>query len=81
MVTVDDVVQLVTQVLQVGSRAANFGAETPLLGGLPEFDSMAVVSILTAFEDEYGVVIEDDEVTAEIFATIGTLHAFLVGKA
>jgi len=77
MVTVEDVVRIVGDVLQLGERGAAMDAGTPLLGALPEFDSMAVVSILTAFEDEYGLVVDDDAVSADIFETIGTLHAFL----
>ena len=77
MATLDDVIRIVSEVLQIGDRSANFTAETQLLGSLPEFDSMAVVTILTAFEDEFGVVIDDDEVSAEVFTTIGSLHEFL----
>lgn len=77
MVALEDVVRIVADTLQLGERAGTMTADTPLLGGLAEFDSMAVVSILTAFEDEYGLVIDDDVITAEAFETVGTLHAFL----
>jgi len=77
MVAVEDVVRIVGDVLQLGERGTSMDAGTPLLGALPEFDSMAVVSIITAFEDEYGLVVDDDAISAEAFETIGTLHAFL----
>ena len=66
--------------LQLGERAAQLDSDTGLLGALPELDSMAVVSLITALEDQFGVVVEDDEVSAETFATFGTLVEFVRGK-
>lgn len=80
MVTVHDIGEIVAQVLQIQSRMDSFTSETPLLGSIPEFDSMAVVSVLTAIEEGYGVMIDDDEVTAEVFTTLGTLTAFVQQK-
>lgn len=55
----------------------HFRSETPLLGSIPELDSMAVVGILAAIEDELGTPIADDEVSAEVFETFGTLDTFV----
>ena len=63
------------------SRLAGFDDRTELFGALPEFDSMAVTSLLTGLEERLGVLIEDDEVDAEDFATFGTLVAFARRKA
>jgi acyl carrier protein len=57
-------------------RIDGFDADTALFGALPEFDSMAVANFLTALEERLGVIIEDDDVEAEDFATFGTLMAF-----
>ena len=57
-------------------RIAGFTETTPLFGALPEFDSLAVANFLTAFEERFAVLIEDDDVEAEDFATFGTLLAF-----
>ena len=54
--------------------------DTRLLGEIPELDSMAVVSILTAIEEQFDIEITDDEVEAEIFENLGTLAAFVEGK-
>ncbi len=59
------------------SRIAKFSDATELFGALPEFDSMAVATLLTGIEDRMGVIIEDDDVEAEDFATFGTLLAFV----
>lgn len=58
-----------------------FQSDTELLGSVPELDSMAVVGVLTAIEDELGIEIADDEVSAETFATFGSLLGFVRSKA
>ncbi len=55
-------------------------AETALLGSLPEFDSMAVLSVLTRLEEHYGISIADDDISAEIFETVGSLLAFVQAR-
>jgi acyl carrier protein len=77
MVSLDEIKGILGDVLQNAASLTNMGAESPLLGSVPEFDSMAVVSILTAIEENYGIDIEDDEVSADIFETIGTLLDFV----
>jgi len=47
--------------------------DTKLLGAIPELDSMAVVNVIAALEERFGILFEDDEVTAEMFETVGTL--------
>jgi len=51
-----------------------------LWGELPEFDSMSVVNILTRLEDEYGFIIDDDEIEAEIFMMVANVVAFVKDK-
>lgn len=67
--------------LNLGDRADKFNADTPLLGGIAEFDSMAVVSVVTMIEDEFGIAIDDDDLSADVFATVGTLADFVAQKA
>jgi len=76
----EEVREIVAQALQLGERAADFTAETPLLGSLPELDSFAVVTLVTTLEDEYEFIVDDDEISADTFATLGTLVAFVEGK-
>ncbi len=61
-------------------RIARFDEQTALFGALPEFDSMAVASLLTGIEERFAVLIEDDDVDAEDFASFGTLLAFVRRK-
>jgi acyl carrier protein len=72
---------ILRQTLQLGDRADVLGPDTPLLGSVPELDSMAVVAVLTAIEERYGVTIDDGEVSAQIFATVGSLAEFVGSKA
>lgn len=51
-----------------------------LLGVIPEFDSMAVVSVLTALEEQYGIMVDDDEIDATIFESVGSLADFVSSK-
>jgi len=81
MDTLISVKKILRDTLNLGERAERLTAETPLLGGLPEFDSMAVVTVVTMIEDELGVTIDDDELSAEVFATVGSLAEFLAQKA
>lgn len=73
----NQVIQILDEVLQLGSRARDLTAESPLLGAIPEFDSMAVVSVLTSLEEEYDFYAEDDEIDASIFETVGSLADFV----
>ena len=54
--------------------------ETLLFGSLPELDSMAVATVLTALEDRFGILIDDDEVSGELFESVGTLSDFVSAK-
>ncbi|MEQ9061259.1 MAG: acyl carrier protein [Gammaproteobacteria bacterium] len=76
----EDVCRILSDVLGLDPAQTTLTENTALLGELPEFDSMAVVSVLTALEDHYGIVIEDDEVDASVFETVGSLSAFVAHK-
>lgn len=62
-------------------RVAEFRADTPLFGALPELDSLAVAGVLTELEDRLGILIEDDEVDGEMLESFGALTRFAAGKA
>jgi acyl carrier protein len=76
----DDVRSVLADTLQLGARAQALTADSALLGSLPELDSMAVVAVITALEERFGIVVDDDEITADTFATLGTLTAFVTDK-
>ncbi len=74
------VIAVLRDSLQLGHRADHLSAQTRLLGSLPELDSMAVVGVITALEERFGITVEDDEISADTFETVGSLHAFVNGK-
>jgi acyl carrier protein len=77
--TFDGVKSVVTKTLGIEGRADSLTPATPLYS-LPEFDSMAVLDVMLALEERFGVTINDDEVTGELFETLGTLAAFVERK-
>jgi acyl carrier protein len=71
---------LLDRTLNLNGRSATFGDDTALMGSVPELDSMGVVGLLTAFEDQFGFSVEDDEIDGSVFETFGTLLTFVEGK-
>lgn len=80
MATIDEVKMVLGDALQLGERAQRLEANTRLLGNLPELDSMAVVTVLTSLEEHFGFIINDDEISAETFATLARLSEFVGQK-
>jgi acyl carrier protein len=75
------VLQVLRDALSLGARAERLTTESPLLGALPEMDSMAVVNVIAALEDRFGISVDDDEISGETFATVGSLTKFIQTKA
>ena len=67
-------------VLSLEDRARHFDASTALFGAIAEFDSRAVVTLVATLEDRFGIVVADDEITAEVFETVGSLTEFIERK-
>lgn len=77
MSTALQVTEIVKDVLQLGYT---IDGDTALLGAVPEFDSMAVITILTTLEEQFGIMIDDDEVDVSIFENVDALVRFVEGK-
>lgn len=76
----NEVLSILDEVLSLKGRANSFTLETPLLGALPELDSMAVVALITSLEERFGFIVDDDEIDGAAFASVGTLVDFVQGK-
>ena len=72
----DQVKTLLIDVLGLGPAGQSLNADSPLLGSLPELDSMAVVTLIGALEEQFGIAIDDDDISASTFATLGSLADF-----
>ena len=79
MNTVALVKDILIEALQLSDNTP-IDADTALLGSIPEFDSMAVVTVLTAIEESFGIEVDDDEISAEVFESFGTLCSFVEQK-
>lgn len=78
MAKIDELKIILADILEV--ETDKFDESTELLGALPEFDSMAVVGVITAMEESFGIDIADDDIDATIFETVGSLLTY-VNKA
>jgi acyl carrier protein len=75
-----EVISVLTVVLSLGTRGATFDRNTPLLGAVPELDSMAVVTLITTLEERFGFVVDDDDLDGSTFATVGALADFVSAR-
>ena len=80
MDTTKEVLHMLDEVLSLAGRTASFNRDTPLLGAIPELDSMAVVSLITAMEERLGITVDDDDIDGATFATVGSLCDFVDSK-
>lgn len=80
MNTQQHLLAILDDVLSLEGRAKDFDVDTALLGAIPELDSMAVVSLITALEEQFGFIVDDDEIDGATFATVGSLLDFVNGK-
>ena len=75
-----EVLRILDEVLSLNGRAKTFTGSTPLLGAIPELDSMAVVTLITTLEEQFGLVVDDDDIDGSNFATVGSLTDFVNSK-
>ena len=75
-----EVLRVLDEVLSLNGRSKAFTRGTPLLGAIAELDSMAVVTLITSLEEQFGMVVDDDDIDGSTFATVGSLADFVAGK-
>jgi acyl carrier protein len=75
-----EVLVVLAATLNVKGAEERLRAESPLLGAIPELDSMAVATVITCLEERFGFVVADDEIDGSTFATVGTLTEFVKSK-
>lgn len=66
--------------LQLGARADRMDRNTALMGSMPEFSSLTVVGLIADIEEQTGSSVADDEISADIFETVGTFTDFVASK-
>ena len=75
-----EVLGVLVVTLNLKAGAHRLQANSPLLGAIPELDSMAVATVITSLEDRFGITIADDEIDGSVFATVSSLTAFVKSK-
>lgn len=73
----NEIKDVVATTLGIQDRASDFQPSTPLLGSIPELDSMAVLEVLLAIEQRFGLDIDGTEMTGEVFETFGSFADFV----
>lgn len=74
------VVEVLARTLGIQDRATTLTRDTGLFGELPELDSLGVVELAAALEDRFGIEIDDEDFTGEVFETVGTLSDFVASR-
>ena len=80
MVALQQVLDVLAESLDGAVAIDQMNEEAPLLGAIPELDSMAIVGIITSIEEHFGITFDDDELDAEVFETVGTLRNQIIAK-
>lgn len=80
MDTQKEVLSILDEILCLKGRSGLLTAHSPLIGAIPELDSMAVIALINAFEQRFEFQIADDEIDGSIFATLGSLVEFVENK-
>jgi acyl carrier protein len=79
--SVEAVRAVLVETLGLEGDAATMDADTRLFGSLPELDSMAVLEVLLALEERFGITIDGEDVTAESFESLGSLTELVRDQA
>lgn len=75
--TLDAVKDILVETLGLQSRVDSITDETPLFGSMPEFDSLAIVEVVTLLEERFGFEMDEEDITGEVFDTVGSLAAYV----
>jgi len=70
-------INLLRDYFELGDRADKLTAESRLSGGLQGFDSMSVVGLIETAEKQLNCMIDEDEIVADAFETVGSFAEFL----
>ncbi len=80
MNVLEDFKRILFNTLNLNKDKVALTESTFLLGNIPELDSMAVISVISAIEEHFDIKIEDDEINAETFETVASLVELINSK-
>ena len=79
MTALDLTRKIIRSCLQL-EESVQLSEDTYLMGGFPEFNSLTITTLIVEIEDNLGCEVADDEISGEIFETVGSLAAFVQQK-
>ncbi|MDP1558089.1 MAG: acyl carrier protein [Nitrosomonas sp.] len=80
MQQLNEIKTILSNVFDLGERKNSLTPDSILLGNIPEFDSVTVVTLIVALEEHFNIKIENDEITAQTFDTLTSLTQFIEQK-
>jgi len=69
--------QIIVNDLELDLKGKSLTNETPLLDEGLNLDSVNVLELISLIEEEFGVTIRDEDMSAELIGTIGSLAAYV----
>ena len=57
-----------------------WNADTELFGAISEFDSMALVTLIGEIEEHFDIMLDDDDISAENFASVTSLTELVLER-
>lgn len=80
MIAIEQVLEVLAESLPLPETTYEMGEQAPLLGTIPDLDSMAITGIIAGLEKSFDIVFEEDELDAGAFQTVGTLRDLVAAK-
>ncbi len=71
--------QFIVDELLFDAPEASIADDTPLLGGV--LDSLGLMELISFFEEDLGVEVDDAEVTAANFRTVADIEGLVTAKS
>jgi acyl carrier protein len=75
--TFDVVKATVIETLELRDHEATISHDTLLFGSMPELDSLALIDLITALEIRFGFEMDGDDISADVFESVGSLAAHI----
>jgi len=69
--------QIIVNDLELDLKGKSLTSETPLLDEGLNLDSVNVLELISLIEEAFGVTIRDEDMSAELIGTIGSLAAYV----
>jgi len=70
--------RFITEDVLFGDAPASLTPQTPLLDGL--IDSLGLMELVAFLEDEFGVEVNDEDITADRFRTVADIERLVIDK-